>query len=99
MSKLKDSLSDVFNSVDILMLPTMLRTALPLGIPAEPSNVLTIPFDVTGHPALTLPIGLAQDGMPLSISLIARHFDEAMVFRVGRALEKIRECANKFNRI
>jgi aspartyl-tRNA(Asn)/glutamyl-tRNA(Gln) amidotransferase subunit A len=47
----------------------------------------TIPFNVTGHPAMSVPVGLAADGLPLSVQIAGRPFDEATVLRVGRAIE------------
>ena len=49
----------------------------------------TIPFNVTGHPAMSVPIGLAPNGLPLSVQVVGRPFDEPMVLRVGRAVEKL----------
>lgn len=50
----------------------------------------TAPFNVTGQPALALPIGTAPNGMPLSMQIIGRPFDEAAVFRVADAYERAR---------
>ena len=44
-------------------------------------------FNVTGHPALSVPIGLAADGMPLAVQVVGRSFDEATVLQVCRAIE------------
>jgi aspartyl-tRNA(Asn)/glutamyl-tRNA(Gln) amidotransferase subunit A len=52
-----------------------------------PSTIHTIPFNVTGNPALALPIGFAQNGMPLGMQVIGRPFDEPTVFRIGSAYE------------
>jgi aspartyl-tRNA(Asn)/glutamyl-tRNA(Gln) amidotransferase subunit A len=49
----------------------------------------TIPFNVTGHPAMSVPVGLAPNRLPLSVQVVGRPFDEAMVLRVGRAVEKL----------
>ncbi|MBV8458017.1 MAG: amidase, partial [Acetobacteraceae bacterium] len=49
----------------------------------------TIPFNVTGHPAMSVPIGLAPNRLPLSVQVVGRPLDEAMVLRVGRAVEKL----------
>ncbi len=59
----------------------------PLSLAA--SALQTIPFNVTGHPAMSLPIGLAGNGLPLSMQIVGRAFDEAMVLRIGRAVEQI----------
>ncbi|MDP6563714.1 MAG: amidase [Alphaproteobacteria bacterium] len=45
------------------------------------------PFNVTGHPALALPIGFDAEGLPLSMQIVGRYFDEAMVYRVAQAYE------------
>src|SRR5262249_38690502 len=46
------------------------------------------PFNVTGHPALSLPIGFSKAGLPLSLQIVGRHWDEAMIYRVARAYEQ-----------
>ncbi len=50
----------------------------------------TSPFDCTGQPALALPIGLAGDGLPMSMQIVAKPFDEAGVIRVAAAYEEAR---------
>ncbi|HJU12764.1 MAG TPA: amidase [Candidatus Binataceae bacterium] len=50
----------------------------------------TAPFNITGQPALALPIGLSPDGLPLSMQIIGRPFDEATVFQVASAYEQAR---------
>jgi aspartyl-tRNA(Asn)/glutamyl-tRNA(Gln) amidotransferase subunit A len=49
--------------------------------------MLTSPFNVTGHPALALPIGFAANGLPLGAQIVGRAFDEPTVFRIGAAFE------------
>ncbi len=50
--------------------------------------VQTIPFNVTGHPALSVPARLSAAGLPLSVQVVGRAFDETRVLRVGRAVER-----------
>jgi amidase len=47
----------------------------------------TCPFDVSGHPALTVPCGLVG-GLPVGLMLVGRHFDEATVIRAGAVVER-----------
>lgn len=47
----------------------------------------TIPFTVTGNPALAIPTGFSASGLPLGMQIVGRAFDEATVFRIGAALE------------
>ena len=47
------------------------------------------PFNITGHPALTLMCGLSQaEGLPLSLQLVGRYFDEATIYRAAAAYER-----------
>lgn len=81
---------------DVLAMPTLPRVASPLpGPDAAPAEILqraaelninTCPFDLTGHPALTLPCGTV-DGLPAGLMLIGRHGGEAMLYRVAAQLE------------
>lgn len=50
---------------------------------------LTMPFNVTGQPALTVCCGFGGDGFPLSFQLAGRAFDEASVFAAGAAYERV----------
>ncbi len=50
----------------------------------------TAPFDCTGQPALAIPTGLGSDGLPLSMQIIGRPFDEPAVLRVSSAYEAAR---------
>jgi aspartyl-tRNA(Asn)/glutamyl-tRNA(Gln) amidotransferase subunit A len=49
---------------------------------------MTTPFNVTGGPALVQCIGFSSDGLPLSMQVVSRPFDEQAVFRVAHAYEK-----------
>ncbi|TVQ36221.1 MAG: amidase [Geminicoccaceae bacterium] len=46
------------------------------------------PFNVTGLPALAMPVGFDQNGMPIAAQLVGRPFDEAGLFRLARAFER-----------
>jgi aspartyl-tRNA(Asn)/glutamyl-tRNA(Gln) amidotransferase subunit A len=53
------------------------------------------PFNLTGSPALAMPTGFASTGLPLSMQLIGKPFDEAMVYRVARAYERATEWTSQ----
>ncbi|MFK4102492.1 amidase [Streptomyces sp. NPDC019531] len=55
--------------------------------PGLANDMQTIPFSVTGHPALSLPIGFAANGLPIGLQIVGRAFDETTVLRVASALE------------
>ena len=77
---------------DVLLTPTMPVVAPPVGIGdlalRERMILLTRPFNVTGWPALALPCGAAEDGLPASLQIAARPGADALVLAVGEQLER-----------
>ena len=82
---------------DVLVMPTtpMQATTIP-GPDAPREEVLaralemlanTAPFDVTGHPACSVPAGLVN-GLPTGMMIVGKHFDDATVLRVAHAFEQ-----------
>jgi len=51
----------------------------------------TIPFNLSGHPALTVPCGFTATGLPIGMQLIGRVFDERTLFRIAQAYERAAE--------
>jgi Asp-tRNA(Asn)/Glu-tRNA(Gln) amidotransferase A subunit family amidase len=49
----------------------------------------TRPFNLTGHPALSLPCGLTRTGLPIGLQLVGRMFDEVTLIRLGAAYEAV----------
>jgi aspartyl-tRNA(Asn)/glutamyl-tRNA(Gln) amidotransferase subunit A len=49
--------------------------------------VFTVPANLAGLPALSVPAGLSAHGLPLGLQVIGRAFDEATVLRVGEVIE------------
>ena len=93
------AMADVLAEVDVLAMPSLPITAQPLGqeeidIRGETDSVFgailrnTEPFDLTGLPALVVPCGIASDGMPMSLQIAGRPFDEAGLFKIGHAFQQ-----------
>ena len=84
--------AEVLRGVDVLATPTTPKPATPftvaydteIGFPR--SNMA--PFNLTGLPTLALPCGFSSSGLPLSLQLSGRPFEEATVLRVGHAYEQ-----------
>ena len=56
--------------------------------PGTPSWAMqTMPFNVTGNPAMSVPTGFSASGLPLSMQIVGRAFDDATVLRIGAAFE------------
>jgi aspartyl-tRNA(Asn)/glutamyl-tRNA(Gln) amidotransferase subunit A len=97
-----------FDACDIVVMPTLSRSAVPIDQdffgPIEIDNQLveniraswypyTMPFNLTGNPAVSLPCGFDAAGMPLAIQLVARPGADAQLLRVAAAFESARPWA------
>lgn len=89
--ELTAAVNTLLTAHDALLVPNALDTAAPFSSfgadAARWGGILTGPFNVTGHPALALPIGFATNGLPLSAQIVGRPFDEPTVLRIGAAYE------------
>ena len=76
---------------DVLLTASSLVPAPRFDAPAtgmtSAAPMQTMPFNVTGHPALSVPTGLSSTGLPMGLQIVGRAFDEATTLRVGRAVE------------
>jgi amidase len=85
------------SSHDILAMPTIPFPATEIPPPDAPRELYvdralnmqqnTCPFDVSGHPAFTIPCGKVN-GLPIGLMLVGRHFEEATLIQAAQALEK-----------
>lgn len=89
-----------FDTYDVLLLPTYLHPAIPVGSWADLSPEATLqkviewiapcpPFNASGQPALTLPTGLSPDGLPVGIQLVGRPAAEATILALAAQLERL----------
>lgn len=90
--KLIDDVNAVLGRYDVLLTATTLQTSPRLDAIANPmgsaSPMQTAAWNVTGHPALSLPVRLASNGFPTSVQIVGRAFDEATVLSIAKALEE-----------
>jgi amidase len=91
------ALNRLLASVDLLLMPVMPRAVWSLEALAaagrDPETVgmrlrYTAPFDMSGHPTLTLPGGMTPDGMPVGFQIVSRAFDEAGILAAGHAYQQ-----------
>src|SRR5580698_6763454 len=83
-----------FEQVDVLISPTTPTTAFPIGERADDpmamylADLCTIPSDLAGNAALSVPCGLApEDGLPVGLQVMAPALGDDRLYRVGAALE------------
>lgn len=89
--RLTAEVANVMRDVDILLCPTSREAAPKLGDYAHHVGGNTHycrPFNLTGQPALSVCNGFSTDGLPLSLQIAGRHFEDDLVLRVGDAYEK-----------
>jgi aspartyl-tRNA(Asn)/glutamyl-tRNA(Gln) amidotransferase subunit A len=97
---MRQAWTQIFKTVDVIAAPTVPTTAAATGQPtitwmdgatesvSDAYVRLSAPANITGAPALTLPVGRDHAGLPIGMQLIGRPLDEAAVLRVGRAYER-----------
>jgi aspartyl-tRNA(Asn)/glutamyl-tRNA(Gln) amidotransferase subunit A len=81
-----------YEHFDVLLSPTSPTTAFALGAKADPlamylNDICTIPSNLAGHPAMSVPFGVGDDGLPVGIQVMANALDEVTMVRVAAALE------------
>ncbi len=88
-----DDFARVYENFDVLVTPTTPTTAFELGARTQDpltmyvNDVCTIPSNLTGHPAISVPFGVGDDGMPVGVQVLAPALHDAQTFRVAAVLE------------
>ncbi len=59
----------------------------PMRQTAFAAPIQSMPWNVTGNPAMSIPTGFSKQGLPLSMQIVGKYFDEPMVLRIGAAFE------------
>lgn len=86
----------VLGAHDCILAPVAPTTAYALGEKADDpvqmylGDVYTVPVNIAGAPALSLPCGTDREGLPIGMQLIGRPFGEALLYRAGYAFEQSR---------
>ncbi|WP_312029546.1 amidase [Paenibacillus sedimenti] len=95
---IKQSLNSIMEHVDVIVAPTVPSPAVKIGqnsvvINGQVESITdamfryTCPFNLSGQPSLAVPCGFSENGLPISLQIVGRPFDEKTVLRVGRAFE------------
>ena len=101
----------ILQRADMLAMPTITRTALPIEqdlfgtikIDGQVFNdvrshwfPLTMPFNMTGHPAVSLPCGFGSDGLPIGIQLVGKFRGDVELLRVGALFEASQDLLGRW---
>ncbi|MGA7228488.1 MAG: Asp-tRNA(Asn)/Glu-tRNA(Gln) amidotransferase subunit GatA [Acidimicrobiia bacterium] len=93
-SAIREDLARAYTHVDALVSPTSPTVAFPAGArTADPlamylSDICTIPSNLAGHPAISVPIGLDGDGLPIGFQVMAPALGEEIMYRIAAEVER-----------
>ena len=90
---IKQDFEKVFEEYDVIVGPTAPTPAFKIGAQIDDpltmyaNDLLTIPVNLAGVPGISVPCGF-DNGLPMGLQIIGKHFDEATVYRVAHAFEQ-----------
>ncbi len=90
---IRNEFNEAFKLCDVLISPTTATTAFKLGEKANDcvamylTDIFTVPINIAGVPALSMPCGKDANGLPIGMQIIAKHFDEETIYQVANAFE------------
>jgi len=89
---IQEEYNKIFEEVDLILTPVAPRTAYEFGALSDPlemylSDIYTISVNLAGLPALSLPVDIAENGMPVGLQLIAAPYAEQTLFNGALSLE------------
>ena len=101
-----EAIYKILNEYDILITPSTAVTAFKLGMMFPPKinginvsptawQAFSFPFNLTGHPAATIPCGWSSEDLPIGMQIVGRRFDELSVLQVSKAFEEIAPWQDK----
>lgn len=92
---LREEFARVFKDVDAIAMPTSPIPAFKIGEKSHDplsmylADIFTVPVNIVGVPAISIPSGRTSNNLPLSLQLVAPHFAESTLFTIGRDFEKL----------
>ena len=92
---LKKEFERVFQDVDAIVTPTSPVPAFKIGEKSQDplamylADIFTVPVNIVGVPAISVPSGMTENGLPLGIQFIAPHMAENVLFTIGKEFEKL----------
>lgn len=90
--------TDALDEVDVLAMPTVPHRPHSVEDDLERSEIMAragtmlaniAPFNVTGHPAISLPCGVTDEGLPIGVMFVAKEFNEERLLKVSHAFENV----------
>jgi aspartyl-tRNA(Asn)/glutamyl-tRNA(Gln) amidotransferase subunit A len=91
---MRSDFEEAFHQVDVIIAPTAPTPAFRIGEKVEDplqmylSDIHTIPVNLAGIPAISIPCGFSRENLPIGLQMMGRHFDEGMLLRVAYTFEQ-----------
>ena len=98
---IRNDFDAAFQSADVLLTPTAPTTAFRTGTHADDplamylADLLTVPVNLAGLPAISVPCGFSSGGLPIGMQLIGNVLDEARLLQVAHQYEKVADVMSK----
>jgi aspartyl-tRNA(Asn)/glutamyl-tRNA(Gln) amidotransferase subunit A len=101
-----DKVRRFFERYDLLLTPATAVTAFPVGrVAPDPAKIeaedlfawtpFSFPFNATGHPAASVPVGFDRDGLPIGLQIVGQLHADDLVLRAAAAYERLQPWADK----
>ena len=95
-----DAFNKAFEQCDLIVCPSGASTALPLDSDLSPLeyyalDLFTVAMNLAGVPAVSVPCGLAQNGLPLGMQVVGRRFDDMRVLQLAKHIETAANIDNR----
>ncbi|MGZ3605646.1 MAG: Asp-tRNA(Asn)/Glu-tRNA(Gln) amidotransferase subunit GatA [Thermodesulfobacteriota bacterium] len=91
---MRKDFEEAFQKVDVIVAPTAPTPAFRIGEKTEDplqmylSDIHTIPVNLAGIPAMSIPCGFSREGLPIGLQIMGKHFDEGLLLRVAYSFEQ-----------
>lgn len=95
-----DAFNSAFEQCDLIVCPSSASTAMPLDSDLSPLeyyalDLFTVAMNLAGVPAVSVPCGLAQNGLPLGMQVVGRRFDDMRVLQLAKHIETAANIDNR----
>ena len=100
---IKNDFDKVFNDVDAILTPSTPSAAFKIGEKKDDpvsmylNDIFTVPVNLAGLPAISVPAGYDKNNLPLGLQLIGKPFDEQTILNLSLAIEKSANLKKKIN--
>ena len=100
---IKNDFNKVFNDVDAILTPSTPSAAFKIGEKKDDpvsmylNDIFTVPVNLAGLPAISVPVGYDKNNLPLGLQLIGKPFDEQTILNLSLAIEKSASFKRKIN--